>query len=149
MASFKTTITAGDKVNIHYIAGSCVHYLFTHKNVCEDCKQFLENGNGSFTTEETKLSECLDLGGLKKISSTTYRMFEETECVVQDNMSALLKTSISFNSIIKCIQEKYNTVFPQCCNILKCLLEHYVTVRGLGIKSFEICHQKKNRKLWL
>lgn len=112
--------TESDKANMYYIAGSCVTFLLTHKNICENCKKFLLNVESCHAKEAT-LTKCLDLRGLKNISSITYKMFQHTESVIQNNMTDLLQKVISFKTIITYVKDKYDSLFPQCV-VISCII---------------------------
>lgn len=141
--SFDSSFTSSEEVNIHYIGGSCVTHVLKHNFVCDGCKNLLNSGDGS--DEQGVLTEFLNVGGLKNISGPLYELFKKAESAIQCNMSLLLKQSRSFTQILKPVLELCKSDFPRCCNVAKLLLDHYIVVRGLGIKSFEICKKGSSR----
>ncbi|KAL1505180.1 hypothetical protein ABEB36_004802 [Hypothenemus hampei] len=141
--------TITDKSNIYYIAGSCINHILNGKTICNKCKAFITNNNLEIDEnnhENAQLTHCLNFGGLQTVSKFIFGVFEKLEAAIQSNMSAFVYNDFSMKTLLQISIEENKQYFPVCCDVLRHLLKHYLTIRALGIKSIEKDSNTQNQR---
>lgn len=124
-------LTTYEKNNLFNIGGSTTNAMLK-KNVCDKCKQFL-NEDHSDETYDTFV-HFLNLGGLKKPNSEVLTLICNCEVLYRQNKQHILHNDAKL--LINKIVQHICPSFPVCCNLKEKVVKHFFTVRSYAVVDF-------------
>ncbi|XP_023212642.1 uncharacterized protein LOC111615469 [Centruroides sculpturatus] len=133
----KSAIEMNDNTNVvhknslFYIAGSCVHSLM--KSACNDCQAEMTGDVDDLTKagQDSLLLEYTSYGGLIYPSMKVYNIVKAADAAYTEIQMELLQGKYHADDEFVNIVLKYcKTTLPSCCEVMKKIIQHFVTVRS-------------------
>lgn len=135
ITDFSEWVSSHDANSIYFIAGSTTNSMIKH--VCDVCVEFLKASNLpdiDFIRKAKHYTKGANKGGLKDPCKQTFCLILHCEHYFNVHENFLMRNNNS--DLIKCLFEKVDIVFPECCDVKHKIIKHFFNVRSYCVKNY-------------